>query len=118
MAPSGTADFMERAGQSEELTRWNGHFCLEMIQYYQAMKQKDEYEFKKKEHQASLRYYKECPNCGAPAGENDTVCAYCDSSLLIPEARTWVVPDDIPASALVEGQEQDNLSQSPQEWMK
>ena len=59
-----------------------------------------------------------CPNCGAPAGENDTVCAYCDSSLLIPEARTWVVPDDIPASALVEGQEQDNLSQSPQEWMK
>lgn len=100
------ADQMERA------------FCLEMIQYYQAMKQKDEYEFKKKEHQASLRYYKECPNCGAPVGENDTVCAYCDSSLLIPEARTWVVPDDIPASALVEGQEQDNLSQSPQEWMK
>lgn len=91
-------------------------FCLEMIQYYQAMKQKDEYEFKKKEHQASLRYYKECPNCGAPAGENDTVCAYCDSSLLIPEARTWVVPDDTPGPQLVKGQEQDNLSQSPAEW--
>ena len=97
------ADQMERA------------FCLEMIQYYQAMKQRDEYEFKKKEHQASLRYYKECPNCGAPARENDTVCQYCDSSLLIPEARTWVVPEE-KIEDPVSWQEQENLSQIPEDW--
>lgn len=51
-------------------------------------------ELQRKMHQAALKYYKECPNCGAPAGENDTVCAYCDSSLLIPDARTFVVPEE------------------------
>ena len=69
-------------------------FCKEMVEYYKQKAQQDQMELQRKMHQAALKYYKECPNCGAPAGENDTVCAYCDSSLLIPDARTFVVPEE------------------------
>ena len=69
-------------------------FCKEMVEYYKQKAQQDQMELQRKMHQATLKYYKECPNCGAPAGENDTVCAYCDSSLLIPDARTFVTPEE------------------------
>lgn len=68
-------------------------FCKEMVEYYKQKAQQDQMELQRKMHQATLKYYKECPNCGAPAGENDTVCSYCGSSLLVPEARSFVTPE-------------------------